>query len=60
MGYHHENWVDDTTMEFPRTGFWLVHTVGTAMVFLLGMRFAAKRAPVSMMAYRVMRMLTQR
>ena len=60
MGQYHENWVDDTTLEFPRPGFWLVHLLGTALIFTLGMRFAVRRAPLSIMAYRFMRMLNPR
>lgn len=60
MGHHNENWIDDTTLEFPRAGFWLVHTLGAAAVFMLGMRFAVRRAPLSIMAYRFLRMLRHR
>ncbi len=60
MGHNHENWVDDTTLEFPRTGFWLLHVIGAVAVFMLGMRFAVHRAPVSIMAYRLLRMLRHR
>jgi len=60
MGYHNENWIDDTTLEFPRTGFWFLHVIGAVAIFFLGMRYAAKRAPLSLMAYRFIRMLTQR
>jgi hypothetical protein len=60
VGHYHENWVDDTTLEFPRTGFWLIHLIGAAAIFMLGMRFAVHRAPLSIMAYRFMRMLRQR
>jgi hypothetical protein len=60
VGYHNENWVDDTTLEFPRTGFWVVHAVGAMLFFFMGMRFAVRRAPMSLMAYRFLRMLTHR
>jgi hypothetical protein len=60
VGQYHENWIDDTMLEFPRTGFWLVHVIGAVMVFFLGMRFAMRRAPLSIMAYRFLRMLKHR
>ncbi|MDR7868169.1 MAG: hypothetical protein RIN56_15335 [Sporomusaceae bacterium] len=60
VGQYHENWIDDTPLEFPRTGFWIVHLFGAVMLFILGMRFAVHRAPLSIMAYRFMRMLRQR
>lgn len=60
MGYYHENWVDDTILEFPRTGFWFIHVIGALMVFFIGMRFAVRRAPLPLIAYRVMRMLAGR
>lgn len=60
MGQYHENWVDDTTLEFPRTGFWLLHVIGAVAIFFLGMRFAVRRAPLSLMAYRFMKMLMHR
>lgn len=60
MGQYHENWIDDTPLEFPRTGFWIVHVIGVVMLFALGMRFAVHRAPLSIMAYRFMRMLRRR
>ncbi len=60
VGHHHDNWVDDTMLEFPRGGFWFIHVIGAVMVFFLGMRFAMRRAPLSIMAYRFLRMLRQR
>jgi hypothetical protein len=60
MGHFRDNWIEDTTMEFPRTGFWLVHVISAVMIFFLGMRFAVRRAPFSLVAYRVMRMLMHR
>jgi hypothetical protein len=60
VGQYNENWIDDTPLEFPRTGFWLVHVIGAVMLFALGMRFAVRRAPLSIMAYRFMRMLKRR
>ena len=60
MGNYNKNWVDDTTMEFPRLGFWLVHIFGPILIFLLGMRFAIHRAPIPIMSYRFMRKLMRR
>jgi hypothetical protein len=60
VGHYRANCIDDTPVEFPRPGFWLVHILGTALIFMLGMRFAVRRAPLSIMAYRVMRMLKSR
>lgn len=60
MGRYHENWIDNTTLEFPRTGFWFIHALGAVVIFFMGMRFAIRRAPISLMAYRFMRLLTQR
>lgn len=59
MGQYHENWLDDTAFEFPRTGFWAVHAIGALLIFFLGMRFALHRAPLSIMAYRFLRLLRQ-
>lgn len=60
MGQYNENWIDDTPMEFPRAGFWVTHILGIALVFMLGMRFAVRRAPLSIMAYRLLRRLNPR
>lgn len=61
MGYHRENMVDDTTWEFPGKGFWIVHVLGSLFIFLLGMRFAARRAPLGpLLIFRVLNMLRER
>ncbi|MBP2654349.1 MAG: hypothetical protein H6Q73_1918 [Firmicutes bacterium] len=60
MGQYNENWIDDTSLEFPRGGFWLVHILGAVVIFFLGMRFAVRRTPFSLIAYRMLRMLTHR
>ncbi|AIF51044.1 hypothetical protein UFO1_1493 [Pelosinus sp. UFO1] len=57
LGRQHENWIDDTVLEFPRTMFWMIHVIGTVIIFILGMRFAFNRAPVPMVAYRLLRRL---
>lgn len=58
MGFYHDSWLDDTTMEFPRMGFWLLHIFGTMAVFYLGMRFAMHRYPWIKM-FKFMRRLTR-
>ncbi|HMM21917.1 MAG TPA: hypothetical protein PKA10_14455 [Selenomonadales bacterium] len=60
MRHCRDNWIAGTTLEFPRTGFWVVHVIGVALVFLLGMRFAVRRVPLSFAAYRLIRMLSRR
>lgn len=57
MGRQHDNWIDDTVLEFPRTWFWIIHVIGSAMIFILGMRFAIQRVPFPMVAYRMLRRL---
>lgn len=57
MGCYHDNWVDDTTIEFPRTGFWIIHAIGAAAIFFMGMRFAVRRIPLPLMTYRMVRRL---
>lgn len=57
MSCHHHNIFDDTTFEFPRTGFWLVHIFGACFLLLLGMRLAVRRAPLPIIAYRLFRLL---
>ncbi|MDD4600874.1 hypothetical protein SDC9_27518 [bioreactor metagenome] len=59
MGYYSKKLIDDTTMEFPRWGFWFVHVVGTILIFGLGMRFAIHRAPIPLLGYRLIRKLTR-
>ncbi|WP_040683289.1 hypothetical protein [Thermosinus carboxydivorans] len=61
MGYHNNNWIDDTVWEFPRTGFWLIHILGAAFVFLAGMRFALRRAPIwPVLIFRLFRLMKGR
>jgi hypothetical protein len=55
LGYYKQNIVDDTTLEFGRAGFWVLHAVGTAALFLMGMRFAVKKAPAPVLAYHLLR-----
>ncbi|SDE18678.1 hypothetical protein [Sporomusa acidovorans] len=57
MSCQHNNLIDDTTLEFPRTGFWIVHVIGAFFLVLLGMRLAVRRAPLPIIAYRLLKML---
>lgn len=57
MSCRHKNLVDDTTMEFPRTGFWIVHVLGAMFLVSLGMRLAVRRMPLPIIAYRLFKML---
>ncbi len=57
MGYYNDNWVDDTILEFPKCGFWLVHILGFLLLFSLGMRFAIRRVPLAIVAYRFLKLL---
>ncbi|MBP2662443.1 MAG: hypothetical protein H6Q71_391 [Firmicutes bacterium] len=57
MNYYHRNVFDDTTLEFPRIGFWLVHVLGGMFLVLIGMRMAVRRAPIPLIAYRLFKML---
>ncbi len=57
LGRQRENWIDDTALEFPRTGFWIIHVIGAVMIFILGMKFAFHKAPAPMIAYRLLRRL---
>lgn len=56
MGFYNDNIFDDTTFEFPRTGFWLIHLLGASIVFYMGMRFALRKCPFSRLGYRLVRM----
>lgn len=56
----YDSWTDDGAFGISRTGFWLLHIIVGAGLFLLGMRFAMRRAPLSIMAYRLLRVLNRR
>lgn len=63
MGYPHNGDEDFacTKWTFPHNGFWLIHTLGPLLIFLFGVRFAARRVPVlPLLALRVFRMLRER
>lgn len=57
MSCHHHNLIDDTTFEFPGTGFWIVHVLAGLFFISLGMRLAVRRAPIPIIAYRLFKML---
>ena len=57
MSCHHNNLIDNTTFEFPRTGFWIVHILGGLFLITLGMKLAVRRAPIPLLAYRIFKML---
>ncbi|MDU2065876.1 MAG: hypothetical protein E6713_13710 [Sporomusaceae bacterium] len=57
MGYYNDNIVDDTIFEFPKSGFWLLHVVGSLFLVWLGMRFAMRRMPLAIIVYRLLRLL---
>ncbi|WP_425057788.1 hypothetical protein SCACP_23280 [Sporomusa carbonis] len=59
MNWRHESILDGTTFEFPRTGFWIIHVFGGLFLMLLGMRTAVRRAPLPIVAYRLLKMLRQ-
>ncbi|MDF2570776.1 MAG: hypothetical protein K0R55_2380 [Sporomusa sp.] len=59
MSCYRNNFFDDTTFSFPRTGFWIVHFFGSLFLILLGMRLAVRRAPLPIMAYRLFKLLRQ-
>lgn len=50
MDRNNQNAADGVSLEFPRSGFWLLHMFGIAIIFLLGMRFATKHTPVPLFA----------
>jgi hypothetical protein len=60
LGCFHENWVDDTAIEFPRIGFWALHAIGAGLIFGLGMRYAVRRAPLPIVGYHLLKMLMHR
>jgi len=60
LGRQHKNSIDDTSLEFPRSLFWIIYVIGSMIIFVLGMRFAIQRAPVSMVDYRLLRRLMER
>jgi len=55
MSCHRNNMFDDTTFEFPRIGFWLIHVLGAFFLLLFGMRLAVRRMPLPIIAYRLLK-----
>lgn len=61
MWHCEESIFDDTTMELSRTGFWLIHILGTLAIFGLGLKFGLrKRMTFPGMAFNLLRMLAAR
>ena len=61
MRHSEENMFDETTLEYPRTGFWLVHIIGTLAIFGLGLKMGLRRrSSFPGMAFNVLRMLAAR
>lgn len=58
MCFHRRNM--DDLLEFPHSGFWLVHIIGILAFFVMGMRFAVRRAPFPIVLYRFFRMIGRR
>lgn len=51
----------EMTWNFPNSGFWFLHTVAPVVIFMLGVRFAARRAPVlPLLAFRLYDMYRKR
>ena len=51
----------EMTWNFPHRGFWFLHTVAPLFIFMLGARFAARRAPVlPLLAFRLYDMYRKR
>lgn len=60
MGFYKKNWLDDTILDFPHAGFWIVHILGPVLIFIWGMRFAMHHAPLPFLGYRFLRKLVKR
>ncbi len=57
MRCYHRNLINNTTLKFPHTGFWIVHILGSIFLVGLGLRLAVRRAPLPIIAYRLIKML---
>ena len=60
LGCQHGNWLDDTTLEFPRFGFWIIHVISCIIIFVLGMKFVLGRVPLPFLAYRLLHRMIHR
>jgi lipid-A-disaccharide synthase-like uncharacterized protein len=47
----------NTVLKFPRAAFWIVHIFGSLFLILFGLRLALKKAPLPIIAYRLIKML---
>ncbi|MCM0759150.1 hypothetical protein M7775_11300 [Sporomusa sphaeroides DSM 2875] len=54
---HQNNLMGESTLAFPRTGFWIVHILGGLFLISLGMRLVVRKAPVPLLVYRLFKML---
>lgn len=50
MGMKNRNLIDDTTLEFPQAGFWIIHVLGTFFLLFVGMHLVFRRAPLPLVA----------
>ncbi|CQR74190.1 hypothetical protein SOV_23170 [Sporomusa ovata DSM 2662] len=57
MKCDHRNLLKNTSLEFPRTGFWMVHVLGAMFLVLFGMRLAVRNASIPIIAYRLFKRL---
>jgi len=55
MRYNQNNL--STALKFPRTAFWIVHIFGSLFLVSLGLRLALRKAPIPIIAYRLIKML---
>lgn len=47
----------NSALKFPRAAFWIVHIFGSLFLVLFGLRLALRKAPLPMLAYRLIKML---
>lgn len=57
MNCNHRNLLKNTTLKFPRTGFWMMHVLGAMFLVLFGMRLAVRKASIPIIAYRLFKRL---
>lgn len=47
----------NTVLKFPRAAFWIIHILGPLFFVSLGLRLAIRKAPLPIIAYRLIKML---
>ncbi|MBP2635696.1 MAG: hypothetical protein H6Q72_1603 [Firmicutes bacterium] len=47
----------NSVLKFPRAAFWIVHILGSLFFVSLGLRLALRKAPLPIIAYRLIKML---